>query len=147
MTIQRRGELRFDRHFTEFYFHRENNSISGAESVGPRCTQYGDGCEFTQPNFHYIGSLVRHDVVHEAVRVPEQAAADGDLGAELPVELLHRPRLLEGDPVEAVDDDVVAVHEPLVGAHALNKGCMFLLQTPSSERCILTRSLESDSVN
>ena len=48
----------------------------------------------------------------------------------LPVELLHRPRLLEGDAVEAVDDDVVAVHEPLVGAHALNTGCMSLLQIP-----------------
>ena len=30
-------------------------------------------------------SLVRHDIVHEAVCVPEQAAPDGDLGAELPV--------------------------------------------------------------
>ena len=62
---------------------------------------------------------MRHDIVHETVSVPEHAAAYGDLGAELPVELLHRPRLLEGDPVEAVDYDVVAVHEPIVHADAL----------------------------
>ena len=65
------------------------------------------------------GSLVRHDIVHEAVGVPEHATAYEDLGAELPVELLHRPRLLKGDPVEAVDDDVVAVHESVVHADAL----------------------------
>ena len=62
---------------------------------------------------------MRHDIIHETVGVPEHAAAYGDLGAELPVELLHRPRLLEGDPVEAVDYDVVAVREPIVHADAL----------------------------
>ena len=62
---------------------------------------------------------MRHDIVHEAVGVPEHAAAYGDLGAQLLIELLHRPRLLKGDPIEAVDYDVVAVHEPIVHADAL----------------------------
>jgi hypothetical protein len=56
---------------------------------------------------------VREHIVHETVCVPQHAPADRDLCAKLFVQVLNGLGLLKGDSVQAVDDDVVAVGEPV----------------------------------